>query len=166
MARLRYPRQREYPQPPPPSKNNTRITISMVVIVHLFFAVQCNADWEPKLNVRTTRSKPEPLASVRCRVCLLRGKKCCSARHLLAEVGMREMQLRTRDWEVAGWHAVPPTSMVVRRPVPSPLRSFSTKAVCTHRLVFSVRDVDVLASFPLDGAILIYRCKPLKLDPL
>jgi hypothetical protein len=31
-----YPRQREYPHPPPPSRNNTRRTINMVVISHLF----------------------------------------------------------------------------------------------------------------------------------
>jgi hypothetical protein len=45
-----YPRQREYPHPPPPSKNNTRRIINMVVIFHLF-SVQCRAGWEPKLNV-------------------------------------------------------------------------------------------------------------------
>jgi hypothetical protein len=37
-----YPRQREYPHPPPPSKNTTRRTINKVVISHLFaIPVQC-----------------------------------------------------------------------------------------------------------------------------
>src|ERR1700689_715178 len=37
-----YPRQREYPHPPPPSKNNTRRIINMVVISHLFsLSVPC-----------------------------------------------------------------------------------------------------------------------------
>jgi len=126
MARLRYPRQREYPQPPPPSKNNTRITISMVVIVHLFFAIQCNADWEPKLNVRTTRSKPEPRASVMCRFCLPQGKKCCSARHLLAEVGMREMRLRTRTGRL-------PAGTQFRR------LAWSSGDLCLHRYAHSRR---------------------------
>ena len=30
-----YPRQREYPQPPPPSKNNTKRTINRVSMFHL-----------------------------------------------------------------------------------------------------------------------------------
>jgi hypothetical protein len=39
----RYARQREYPHPPPPSKNNTRRTINTVVISHFSF-IQCGAD--------------------------------------------------------------------------------------------------------------------------
>ena len=50
LASGRYPRQREYPHPPPPSRNNTRRTINSVVISHLF-SIQCNADWRPKPNV-------------------------------------------------------------------------------------------------------------------
>jgi hypothetical protein len=38
MARGRYPRHREYPQPPPPTKNNTKITINKVSIVLLYLA--------------------------------------------------------------------------------------------------------------------------------
>jgi hypothetical protein len=50
LASRRYPRQREYPHPPPPSRNNTRRTINRVVISHLF-PVQSSADWGPKPNV-------------------------------------------------------------------------------------------------------------------
>jgi hypothetical protein len=49
MASVRYPRQREYPHPPPPSTNNTRRTINRVVIY--LFSIQRSADWGPKLNV-------------------------------------------------------------------------------------------------------------------
>jgi len=48
-----YPRQREYPHPPPPSKNKTRRIINMVVISHLS-SLQCRAGWGPKLNLRRT----------------------------------------------------------------------------------------------------------------
>jgi hypothetical protein len=48
-----YPRQREYPQPPPPSKNNTIRTITMVDIFYIsFFHMQCRllakADIRPR----------------------------------------------------------------------------------------------------------------------
>jgi len=143
MARLRYPRQREYPQPPPPSKNNTRITISMVVIVHLVFAhpVQCRLG----TKAECADNKVEARASRKCYVQVLPSIRQ-EVLHCQTSVGRSRYEGNAAsysDWEVAGWHAVPPTSMVVRRPVPSPLRSFSTKAVCTHRLVFSVRDIDV-----------------------
>ena len=39
MAARGYRRQREYPQPPPPSKNNTRITINMVSMVSPLFGL-------------------------------------------------------------------------------------------------------------------------------
>jgi hypothetical protein len=39
MARGRYRRQREYPQPPPPSKNTTRRTINIVSIVSPLFGL-------------------------------------------------------------------------------------------------------------------------------
>jgi hyperosmotically inducible periplasmic protein len=58
-----YPRQREYPHPPPPSKNKTRRIINMVVISHLS-SLQCRAGWGPKLNLRRTA----PVRLSRCGV--------------------------------------------------------------------------------------------------
>jgi hypothetical protein len=46
-----YLRQREYPQPPPPSKNSTNRTSNMVIISCLF-SISSRADWGPQLNVR------------------------------------------------------------------------------------------------------------------
>ncbi len=63
MARSRYPRQREYPQPPPPSKNSTTITINRVSIVSPLFGllfltlythVLCQNSWcEKRLSFPT-----------------------------------------------------------------------------------------------------------------
>jgi hypothetical protein len=60
MARERYPRQREYPHPPPPSTNNTRTTINMVIMSSPFYSilVQCRLETkaglgnEPKAETR------------------------------------------------------------------------------------------------------------------
>jgi len=62
MARGRYRRQREYPQPPPPSKNNTIITINKVSIVSPLFGLSIlnsvRARCVPELVVRKRLSFP------------------------------------------------------------------------------------------------------------
>jgi hypothetical protein len=52
MASEHYPRQREYPQPPPPSKNNTRRTINRVSIISPLFELSI-------LNYVRARCVPE-----------------------------------------------------------------------------------------------------------
>ena len=51
MASGNYPRQREYPHPPPPSRNNTRITINKVDILLTSFPFSAmhigDQSWEP-----------------------------------------------------------------------------------------------------------------------
>jgi hypothetical protein len=56
MARGRYRRQREYPQPPPPIKNNTKTTINTVSIISPLFGLSIlnsvRARCVPELVVR------------------------------------------------------------------------------------------------------------------
>lgn len=74
MASGRYPRQREYPHPPPPSTINTRRTINRVVISHLFsIAVQCRLGTKAEPQGRNPRF-PQ---IVMCKSCRRKGKKCC-----------------------------------------------------------------------------------------
>jgi hypothetical protein len=49
-AQWHYRRKREYPQPPPPSRNNTRRTINRVDIFYLF-SIQEDCRLGTKLNV-------------------------------------------------------------------------------------------------------------------
>jgi hypothetical protein len=44
-----YLRQREYPHPPPPSKNSTNRTTKIVIMSYLFPS-SFSADWGPQLN--------------------------------------------------------------------------------------------------------------------
>jgi hypothetical protein len=79
MASGRYPRQREYPHPPPPSRNRTRRTINMVDISHLILhSMHCslgtNAECTP-----TDGGNPRRLQGTMCRCCRPRGKKCGSS---------------------------------------------------------------------------------------
>ena len=68
LASRRYPRQREYPHPPPPSRNNTRRTINMVVISHLLSGPeQCRLGTKAEC-VRTQGRNPRLPQVVRCRL--------------------------------------------------------------------------------------------------
>jgi len=62
MARGHYRRQREYPQPPPPSKNNTKTTINTVSIVSPLFGLSIlnfvRARFVPELVGRKRLSFP------------------------------------------------------------------------------------------------------------
>jgi hypothetical protein len=65
IASGRYARQREYPHPPPPSRNNTRSTINRVDISHLV-SIQCNADWGPIRNVCEHKVETRGSRKLRC----------------------------------------------------------------------------------------------------
>src|ERR1017187_9437888 len=82
MASVRYLRKREYPHPPPPSRNNTRRTINRVDISYLL-SIQCSEDWGQRLKVCETKKDPEAPASCYVQVLpsirqeVLAGRTCC-----------------------------------------------------------------------------------------
>ena len=65
-TRGRYRRQREYPQPPPPNKSTSKITINRVSIVSPLFGLSIL--WRSRLCARTCCSKKAVISDCFCRV--------------------------------------------------------------------------------------------------